>query len=191
MLFVELKPTDFGGHLWNMVAPEEEFVLGAQDRVLEDLVAALDRKVGPNGYVLAVTADHGQTPMPETVGGLRVHPDLLGKRVEEYFGVKLVQKVTPSGMFIDRLAAEQAGVSLEAIARFVGAYRYGDGLPADADRSAIPREDLEREVFAAALPATFFDDLSPQAAQGFGDSDYPAGNLTQPALAPRELGLIP
>ena len=72
MLFVELKPTDFGGHLWNMVASEEEFVLRAQDRVLEQLVVALDRKVGRNNYVLGITADHGQTPMPETVGGFRI-----------------------------------------------------------------------------------------------------------------------
>ena len=74
MLFVELKPTDFGGHLWNMVASEEEFVLRAQDRVLEQLVVALDRKVGRNNYVLGITADHGQTPMPETVGGFGSTP---------------------------------------------------------------------------------------------------------------------
>jgi predicted AlkP superfamily pyrophosphatase or phosphodiesterase len=189
MLFLELKPTDFGGHLWNMVAPEEEFVLRAQDRVLRDLVKALDRKVGPNNYVLALTADHGQTPKPETVGGLRVHPDLVGRRVNRYFGVDVVQKVTPSGMFIDRLAAEQARISLEAIARFVGTHRYGDGLPADADRSAIPAEDLQRRVFAGALPATFFDDLTPGEVAGFGDGEYAEGNLSQPAIRPQDFGL--
>lgn len=189
MLFVELKPTDFGGHLWNMVAPEEEFVLRAQDRVLEALVAALDRKVGRKNYVLALTADHGQTPMPETVGGFRVHPDLLGREVDRYFGVDLVQKVTPSGMFIDRLAAEQARVSLEAIARFVATYRYGDGLPADADRSVIPQEDLQRPVFAGALPATFFDGLTPEQVKAFGEGDYPEGNLSQPAIEPEDVGL--
>jgi predicted AlkP superfamily pyrophosphatase or phosphodiesterase len=178
MLFVELKPTDFGGHLWNMVAPEEEFVLEAQDRVLERLVRALDRKVGGESYVLAVTADHGQTPRPETVGGLRVHPDILGRKVEAYFGVKLVQKVTPSGLFVDRALADRRGIALEDVARFVATFRYGDGLPADADRSAIPPEDLDRTVFAAALPSSFFEDLEEAEIDAFGASDYPEGDLS-------------
>jgi hypothetical protein len=189
MLFIELKPTDFGGHLWNMVAPEEEFVLRAQDRLLRDLVEALDRKVGGHDYVLAVTADHGQTPKPETVDGFRVHPDLLGRAVDRYFGVKLIQKVTPSGLFVDRVAADRAGVSLEAIARFVGLYRYGDGLPADADRSLIAPEDLEQEVFVAALPATFFEGLTPEEVKAFGESDYTEGDLTRPAIEPGAFGL--
>jgi hypothetical protein len=182
LLFVELKPTDFGGHLWNMVAPEEEFVLRAQDEVLRRLVEALDRKVGPDGYVLALTADHGQTPRPETVGGLRVHPDILGRDVDAYFGVKLVQKVTPSGMFIDRGAATEAGIELEDVARFVATYRYGDGLPADADRGAIPPGELDRLVFAAALPATYLQGLTQEQIEALGPGDYQEGNLTEPAI---------
>jgi predicted AlkP superfamily pyrophosphatase or phosphodiesterase len=189
MLFVELKPTDFGGHLWNMVAPEEEFVLQAQDRVLHDLVRALDTKVGRENYVLALTADHGQTPRPETVGGLRVHPDVLGRRVNEYFGVKLVRKVTPSGLFVDRALAEREGIPLEDIARFVATYRYGDGLPADADREAISPGELDRSVFAAALPSTFLEDLAEEAVFAFGDSDYPEGDLTRPAVTLPGIGL--
>jgi Type I phosphodiesterase / nucleotide pyrophosphatase len=189
LLFVELKPTDFGGHLWNMVAPEEEFVLAAQDHVLERLVGALDRKVGRENYVLAVTADHGQTPRPETVGGLRVHPDILGRKVEAYFGVELVQKVTPSGLFIDRALADRRGVALEDVARFVATYRYGDGLPADADRSAIPPEELERTVFAAALPSTFFEDLEDAEIEAFGASEYPEGDLSHVTVRIPSLGI--
>jgi hypothetical protein len=188
LLFVELKPTDFGGHLWNMVAPEEEFVLRAQDRVLRELVAALDRKVGRNEYVLILTADHGQTPRPETVGGLRVHPDILGRRVNEYFGVRLVRKVTPSGIFVDRDLVEREGIRLEDVARFVATYRYGDGLPADADRAAIPPEELERRVFAAALPSTFFEALEAPDVFAFGDSEYPEGDLTAPTVSVPGLG---
>ncbi|MGH2692189.1 MAG: alkaline phosphatase family protein, partial [Actinomycetota bacterium] len=120
LLSVELKPSDFGGHLWNMVAQEEEEVLRAQDRVLGQLVRALDRKVGRGEWVLAFTADHGQTPLPETTGGLRIHPDILGADVDSYFGRDIVQKMTPSGLFLDREAMEAAGITLEEVARFVG-----------------------------------------------------------------------
>ncbi|MGH2675703.1 MAG: alkaline phosphatase family protein, partial [Actinomycetota bacterium] len=184
LLFVELKPTDFGGHLWNMVAPEEEEVLRAQDDVLRTLVEELDRKVGPGEWVLAFTADHGQTPKPETTGGLRIHPDLVGRRIDGYFGRKVVQKVTPSGLFLDHDALEAAGITLEDVARFVATYRYGDGLPMDVDRTSIARENLRRRVFAAALPATYLAELTEREAAALGPGMYPEGDLTSPVPVP-------
>jgi Type I phosphodiesterase / nucleotide pyrophosphatase len=184
LLFVELKPTDFGGHLWNMVAPEEAEVLRAQDRVLRSLVRALDREVGAGRWVLAFTADHGQTLKPETTGGLRVHPDILGRKAEEYFGRAIVQKVTPSGLFLDLELMERAGITLDEVARFVGDFRYGDGLPADVDRSSIPAEQLEERVFAAALPSDYLASLTEEQAAALGPGAYPEGNLTSPVPVP-------
>jgi hypothetical protein len=183
-LHVELKPTDFGGHLWNMVAPEEEAVLRAQDDVLRSLVEALDRKLGRGEWVLAYTADHGQTPKPETVDGVRIHPDLVGRRIDEYFGLKIVQKVTPSGLFMDRAAMEDSGITLENVARFVATYAFGDGLPADVDRSAIPQAELDRRVFAGALPATYLAELDEATIAGLGPGAYPEGDLTSPVPVP-------
>jgi predicted AlkP superfamily pyrophosphatase or phosphodiesterase len=184
LLFVELKPTDFGGHLWNMIAPEEEDVLRAQDQVLGELVQALDRKVGEGEWVLAFTADHGQTPLPETTGGLRIHPDILGENVDGYFGHPIVQKVTPDGMFLDRELMAAEGITLEEVARFIGDYRYGDGLPKDADRSKISTEDLERRVFAAAFPGDYLGELTDVQVRAAGSGDYPEGDLTSPAAIP-------
>jgi predicted AlkP superfamily pyrophosphatase or phosphodiesterase len=184
LLSVELKPSDFGGHLWNMVSEEEEEVLRAQDRVLGEMVRALDRKVGKGEWVLAFTADHGQTPLPETTGGLRIHPDIVGRDIDEYFGRKIVQKTTPSGLFLDRELMEQAGITLEEVARFVGEYRYGDGLPKDADRSKIPEEDLHRRVFAGAFPGDYLAGLSEEKIAGAGPGDFPEGDLTSPVQVP-------
>lgn len=184
LLFVELKATDFGGHLWNMVAPEEKRVLRAQDGVLRSLVGALDRQVGRGRWVMAVTADHGQTPKPDTTGGLRIHPDLLGREVDRYFGRKLVQQVTPSGLFLDHEQLRAAGITLEDVARFVATYRYGDGLPADVDRSAVPAADLRERVFAAALPATYLAGISEADAAGLGPGIYPEGDLSSPVPIP-------
>lgn len=184
LLFVEMKPTDFGGHLWNMVAQEEEEVLSAQDRVLGELVSALDREVGEGKWMMAMTADHGQTPLPETTGGLRIHPDILGRDVDSYFGRPIVQKVTPSGLFLDRDAMEAAGITFEEVARFVGEYRYGDGLPEDADRSKIPEENLERRVFAGAFPGSYLAGLTNDQLRAIGLSLYPEGDLTSPVPVP-------
>ena len=184
LLFVELKPSDFGGHLWNMVAPEEEEVLRAQDRLLGQIVDALDRKVGEGEWVLAFTADHGQTPLPETTGGLRIHPDIVGREIDEYFGRKIVQKTTPSGLFLDRELMRDAGITLEEVARFVGAYRYGDGLPKDADASKIPQEDLDERVFAGVFPGDYLHDLTQRQIDAAGPGLFPEGDVTSPARVP-------
>jgi hypothetical protein len=184
LLFVELKPTDFGGHLWNMVAPEEADVLRAQDDVLRSLVAELDLKVGQGQWVLAFTADHGQTPLPETTDGLRIHPDVLGRRIDAYFGQPVIEKVTPTGLFLDHAVLREARISVEDVARFVAAFRYGDGLPGDADRSAIPPETLRERVFAAAIPGPVLGELTEAEAGRLGPGIYPEGDLTSPRPVP-------
>ena len=178
LLFVELKPTDFAGHLWNMIADEEEPVLRAQDDLLGALIEQLERAAGPDGYVLIVTADHGQSPLPESSGGLRVHPDVLKRRVEEYFGEPIVAKVTPSGLFLDRELAADLEISDATVARFVGSLRYRDVLPQDTDLEAIPEETLDERVFAAALPHSYLDGLTPEDAAALGEGLYPEGDLT-------------
>jgi hypothetical protein len=167
-----------------MVAPEEAAVLQAQDGVLASLVEALDRDVGRGRWVLAVTADHGQTPRPETTGGVRIHPDILGRKVDAYFGRKIVEQVTPSGLFLDHEALREAGITPTDVARFVATYRYGDGLPADVDRSAIPRDLLNRPVFAAVIPSTYLAGLTERAAAALGPGRYPEGDLTSPVPVP-------
>ena len=184
LLFVELKPTDFGGHLWNMVAPEEEEVLRTQDQLLGEIVDTLDREVGEGEWVLALTADHGQTPLPETTGGLRIHPDILGRDIDEYFGRSIVQKVTPSGLFLDREVMAAEGITLDEVARFVGDYRYGDGLPDDADRSKIAEEELQRRVFAGAFPGDYLGELTDEQVSAAGPGEFPEGDLSSPVDVP-------
>jgi len=190
LLFVELKPTDFAGHLWNMVADEEEPVLRAQDDLLADLVDRLEQVAGPDGYVLIVTADHGQSPLPESSGGLRIHPDVLKRRVEEYFGEPIVAKVTPSGLFLDRELAADLEIADATVARFVGSLRYRDVLPQDTDLEAIPEETLDERVFAAALPHSYLDRLSPEDAAALGEGLYPEGDLRGAGPTGRFAGLL-
>ncbi|MGH2724169.1 MAG: alkaline phosphatase family protein [Actinomycetota bacterium] len=190
LLFVELKPTDFGGHIWNMVAPEEEFVLRAQDRLLGQIVRALDRKVGRDRYALMLTADHGQTPIPESTGGLRIHPDILGAKVDEYFGASLVEQVTPSGIFLRPGALGETGLTVSDVARFVGDFRYGDGLPADVDVDLIPEEDLDALVFAAALPGPYLEAVTEEETAALGPGDFREGVLAAPEGLERYVALL-
>jgi hypothetical protein len=190
LLFVELKSTDRGAHVWNLIGEEQPHVLRAQDEVMRDLVSLLDERVGRGRYVLGLTADHGLTPLPEEAGGLRIHPDAIAGAVEERFG-PIVQAVTPSNLFLDAEELEALGVRTDVVARAVGDLRFLDGLPEGADVDAFPPELLERRIFAGVFPAPFVTSLTAGRVASFGPGVYPEGDLTSPPgpdVLPASLG---
>jgi hypothetical protein len=183
LLFVEMKAGDIAGHVWNMVGPEVSQVFAAQDELLlGPLVETLDREVGRGRYVLAITGDHGQTPTPESVGGLRVDRFRLEADVNESFGAPVVESAHPSELYLDRDVLRREGISVEDVARFVAGYRYGDGLPEGVDPGSVPEELRRRSLFAAVLPGEFLLGLGEQEVAALGPGRYPEGDLT---LAPR------
>jgi type I phosphodiesterase/nucleotide pyrophosphatase len=180
LLFVELKAADFGGHIWNMDAPEEAAVIRAEDGVLGDLVGALDRRIGAGGYVLAVTADHGQTPNPAVTGGLRVDRDEVGRDVNRYFGVDIVEDASPDDVYLRMDRLREAGLTVGDVARYLGDYRFRDGLARGSEVDGLPPGTLDRRVFAAALPGTFVASLDRAEIEALGPGLYPEGDLTSP-----------
>lgn len=189
LLFVELKSTDRGAHLWNLAGEEQPLVLRAQDDLLRDLVAALDARVGEGRWVLGVTADHGLTPLPEEAGGLRLHPGALADAVERRLG-PIVETVTPSALFLDMEEVRSRGLALDLIARIVGDLRYRDGIPEGVDLEAIPEELLDRRVFAAVLPGRYLESLTPEETARVGPGIYEQGDLTGTEAAGRFAGLV-
>ena len=187
LLFVEQKTIDYGGHLWNMESRSERDVIRAADRALARLVDELDREVGRRRYVLAVTADHGQTPNPARTGGLRIDRYALAADIEARFGAGIVTEVHPAQLFLDREAARAAGVRARDVARFIGDYRYGDGIPAGTEVDGLPASVLNRRVFAAALPGVFLAGLSGEEIERLGLGSYPEGDLTTSPRGPRRL----
>jgi hypothetical protein len=187
LLFVELKSTDLGGHIWNMDAPEEAEVLRAQDEVVGRLLDALEGRVGRDGYVVAVTADHGQTPNPAGTGGLRVDRDEVGRDVDRYFGAEIVESASPDDLYLRMDVLADEGITLEDVARFLGDYRYRDGAAPGTDLSQLPPEVLDRRVFAAALPGPFIEALTASEIDALGPGRYAEGDLTGP-IAIQSLG---
>ncbi|MGH2724165.1 MAG: alkaline phosphatase family protein [Actinomycetota bacterium] len=180
LLFVEYKSSDYGGHLWNMLSAEVGAVVAAQDRALDRLVRLLDRRVGRGRYVLALTSDHGQTPIPETRGGVRVDRFELERDLRRAFGTDVVESVHPSEIYVDMGAVRRNRISVKDVARWVADYRYRDGVPEGADLSGVPRQVLDRRVFAAALPGAYLASLRPSQIEALGASAYAEGDLRTP-----------
>jgi predicted AlkP superfamily pyrophosphatase or phosphodiesterase len=130
LLSVNLKTPDYVGHRYGPDSPEMHEALTALDRDLAGVVAALDAKVGPGGYVFAITADHGMPAEPDPrKGQQRVYSDDIVKAIHEKFDPEksaLVRQYEPENMqlAIDRGRLRELGLDLDRVRRFLEAQPY-------------------------------------------------------------------
>ncbi len=177
LFWVEMKMPDYAGHLWNMLGPEEADVIKAVDEQIARFKAHLDRRVGPGNYVLALSADHGQQPLPDIYGGWRINSKELLADIEERFG-NVVEKVTTVDVFFDPEAVEEGEVDLDDVARYLGTYTVGENIPRGAPGADyVPEARLDERVFAGAFPSEFFRSLTPQLITSFGPGIYAESDL--------------
>ncbi len=76
LLAIGLNALDYAGHNWGPDSWEAYDVLMRVDRALGDLFARLDRDLGPQGWAVVLTSDHGATPVVEraAIAGARRIP---------------------------------------------------------------------------------------------------------------------
>jgi predicted AlkP superfamily pyrophosphatase or phosphodiesterase len=84
-LGVSYSTVDYVGHTFGPRSREIQDILVRLDKDLGELLAYLDKKVGPGNYVVALSADHGVAPIPadmEKMGvdaGVLSLPELQGR----------------------------------------------------------------------------------------------------------------
>jgi Type I phosphodiesterase / nucleotide pyrophosphatase len=180
LFWIELKAPDFGGHLWNMLGPEQADTLKETDRQIGRLKRYLDESVGRGRYVLAVSADHGQQPLPELFGGWRINTEELERDIEERFG-PIIADMNSVELFLDEAEVEDADVRLDDVVEFIGGYTIEDNIPPGMPGSdLVPEGRFGERLFAGAFTGAYLTDLSADDIEGFGGSDYPAGRLGLP-----------
>jgi predicted AlkP superfamily pyrophosphatase or phosphodiesterase len=77
VLAISVSSTDLIGHLFGVYSQETEDALVRTDRALGNFLTFLDGKLGKDGYLVVLTADHGAAMPPEQaqklgLGGARV-----------------------------------------------------------------------------------------------------------------------
>jgi hypothetical protein len=177
MIWIEMKMPDFAGHAWNMDGPEQEDVLVETDRQIARFVRELDRKVGRDNYVFAISADHGQQPIPDLEGGWRINNKELERDIEAEFG-PIVEKITPVDIYVDREEVAEDDVDLAEVARFIVGYTVGDNIPDELPDDGVPEARMDDLVFVGAFPTGYLQELSEEKIESFGESEYPEGILT-------------
>jgi len=176
LFWIEMKMPDYGGHLFSMIGPEQEQVISEIDRQIARFVGYLSRSVGRGNYVFAMSADHGQEPIPETVGGWRINNEELERDIEDRFG-PIVEKITPVDIYLDRERVDEFAIDPIDVARYIGSYTIADNIPADAPGAdLVPEGRLAERLFAGAFPSAYIEAVRDRI-PSFGPSEYPEGDL--------------
>lgn len=162
LFFVNYKPIDLVGHRWNMLSPEGESVLRQSDEELGELEAFLDGLVGSGNWVMALTADHGQTPTANETTAWPIDMTELEADIADRFGdapSKLFDRTRPGHFWLDAPTMEGAGITQGEIADFISDYR----LEANTSRSRPLTEKYagraDKRLFSGAWPSRFTDDV--------------------------------
>jgi predicted AlkP superfamily pyrophosphatase or phosphodiesterase len=155
-LSISFSSNDLVGHAWG---PDSQEVLDTtlrSDRILRDLLAHLDARVGKGRYLVVLSADHGVCPLPEVAraqgwDARRVDPGKVAAAIETFLDGRFPAKQeTASGRWIeafasnmiyfDRSTLTRRGVSLSAAANALADWLVAE--PNTGIAVAITRDEL-------------------------------------------------
>jgi hypothetical protein len=178
LLYTTYKSPDYTGHIYGMGSRWTGLQLAAVDEQLGRLRRLLDERF-PGEYALIVTADHGQCPLPDSVGGVRLDPIQLERFIESRFSAitGVVESVVPSEVFlnVDRLR-DNGGATIEDVAAALADYRYRQNIGAYVPRSAVEQDLLDQREFAAVFGTTFLESLDGRDLSAYGETAYADGD---------------
>jgi hypothetical protein len=156
MFFTNYKDIDYMGHAYNFFQPEVRETIEYADAELRELVGFVNAKVGENRWVLVLTADHGQAPLPQAVGDWPIDVQELTNdlgRFADRPAVQLVEHIKQTGVWLDRSLLGSPGVGLRDVANFLVGYTIKD----NAGESPVPkayRDRLGERIFDAVMPSS-------------------------------------
>ncbi len=175
LLYINFKSPDYNGHVYNFLSMRQRFALRAVDEEIVRVRRILEERFAPGEFCLIVTADHGQCPLIDDYGGVRLDPIQLEEDIDREFGrsvFKIVESVVPSEVYLSDKAMHDAGVSREDIAAYLRDYRYRDNIGPYVPDDVIEHDRLDQRIFAAVLPSTFIQALADADLSGYGRGVY-------------------
>jgi predicted AlkP superfamily pyrophosphatase or phosphodiesterase len=168
-LAVSFSALDLVGHDFGPRSHEVQDLLSHLDLTIGSLLAHLDRRVGRGNYVLALTGDHGVSPVPEQMaalglnGGRVLTPALtarIDKALEPFLGPgKLVARMSYNDLFFEPGVYDKLRANPDAMRAALEAARSMPGIARafSADQLAgvqgTPADELMRAAVASFHPA--------------------------------------
>ncbi|MHA7838215.1 MAG: alkaline phosphatase family protein [bacterium] len=152
LLAIGLSATDLVGHLYGPFSQESRDALADLDEAIGELLAALEARLGPDGFGVVLTADHGVLPLPEWAQEVDLPENdcpVPGGRVSERALVERLRTTVAS-----EVAAELAarGAELEDIdASRDDPWLVLDGLRLHADEARLAAAGVPASRLEAAI----------------------------------------
>ena len=185
LLYINYKSPDYTGHVYGSGSKWTGLQLEAVDEQLGRLEAMLEARF-PGEYALIVTADHGQCPLPDASGGVRLDPIQLQRHIESAFSGGLgpvVQSTVPSEVYLaTSKLKDNGGATVEDVAAYLRDYRYRQNLGPYVPRNAVEQQRLDQKEFAAVFASTYLDTLRGRDLSGLGPTAFTDGDMPLPAL---------
>jgi Type I phosphodiesterase / nucleotide pyrophosphatase len=162
MFFMNYKAPDYAGHEWNMIAPEQGDVIESVDAAIGDFVTWLDDNIGPDNYVLIISADHGQTPLE--AGGWpivrsEVLADVNGRFDKISNKIPLIEGTSATSLFFDAEEMKRNKVAASQTASFLSRYTVGANVPPDQELPEDWADRADERVFSAVFPGGRLPDV--------------------------------
>lgn len=146
ILWIGLSAADYVGHAYGPLSQEAQDYYFRIDRRLGEFLRFLDERIGPSGYVVALSSDHGSMPLPEDLARrgypssrvltkdfdamLRTATDLAG--AELGLTKPLYRTSDYAGVYIDLAEATALGIESARVRKRVAAKVRELGFVADA-----------------------------------------------------------
>ncbi len=159
-LQVSFSSPDYAGHFFGASSLEYEDSVLRVDRLLADLFAFIDERVGLNNTVIALCADHGGPEAPEYMRSLgvdagrypldlfKINNPFARALAKEFGRGDLIEGHSHPYLYLDQEAVEAAGTTLAEVERFL----VGELLAKEGIAFALARSDLlEGRVAGAPL----------------------------------------
>lgn len=130
LIAVNFKTPDYVSHQYGPDSPELVAALGALDEQIGRVVSALEARVGVEGYVLAITADHGMPGEPGASGKERHYVEDMVDAIHDRFDPAGRELVLDFGdpanlqIAIDRSRLAELGLRLSDVASFVESFPF-------------------------------------------------------------------
>jgi predicted AlkP superfamily pyrophosphatase or phosphodiesterase len=166
LLTISFSANDLVGHSFGPYSQEVQDITLRTDRTLAELFAYLEQKIGLQNIVVALTADHGVSPIPEHaqeygLGG-RIEAKAISETAEaaldKRFGEeKWVLTLNNGNVYFDYAALERRKASHEEVEQIAStAIRQIPGLAECFTRTQIVTGQLPQTAVARSVAAGFY-----------------------------------
>src|SRR5688500_1667503 len=110
---------------------------------------------------MLVTADHSHVAHPDVTGGFRIHSASLTRQVEERFDVNtdkvgVVELLRPIWFNLRLTELKEDSATIRDVALFIQELTKNELV---RNPFALPKEERDDRVFAAAIPSRMLNDL--------------------------------